>query len=95
MTDHVLAHALDQKPQLIEALKALVACPSVGADPAMAQSMEDARQIIETRLDTMTFQNRRRLTPANGTGQPAIFAERMDAPGKPTASNTTSRGSDE
>jgi acetylornithine deacetylase/succinyl-diaminopimelate desuccinylase-like protein len=84
MTDPVLAHALDQKSQLIETLKALVACPSVGADPAMAQSMEDARQIIETRLDTMAFQNRRRLTPANGTGQPAIFAERMDAPGKPT-----------
>lgn len=84
MTDPVLAHALDQQGHLIEVLKTLVACPSVGADPAMAQGMEDARQIIEARLDAMAFQNRQRLTPAGGTGQPAIFAERMDAPGKPT-----------
>jgi|TARA_B110000908_G_scaffold163746_1_gene210750 acetylornithine deacetylase/succinyl-diaminopimelate desuccinylase-like protein len=84
MTDPVLAHALDQTYQLVETLKAFVACPSVGADPAMEQGMEDARQIIETRLDQMAFQNRRRLAPANEMGHPAIFAERMDAPGKPT-----------
>jgi acetylornithine deacetylase/succinyl-diaminopimelate desuccinylase-like protein len=84
MTDPVLAHALDHQPQLIEALKTLVACPSVGADPAMAQGMEDARQLIEARLASMGFQNRKRLTPADGSGQPAIYGERMDAPGKPT-----------
>jgi acetylornithine deacetylase/succinyl-diaminopimelate desuccinylase-like protein len=84
MTDPVLAHALDHQPQLIEALKTLVSCPSVGADPAMAQGMEDARQIIEARLDAMTFQNRQRLTPEDGDGQPAIYGERMDAPGRPT-----------
>jgi acetylornithine deacetylase/succinyl-diaminopimelate desuccinylase-like protein len=84
MTDPVLAHALDRRPQLIESLKNLVACPSVGADPAMAQGMEDARRIIEARLDAMAFQNRQRLTPADRGGQPSIFAERMDAPGRPT-----------
>lgn len=84
MTDPVLAHALDRQPQLIEILKALVACPSVGADPALAQGMEAARRIIETRLDAMAFQNRQRLTPTDGSGHPAIFAERADAPGKPT-----------
>jgi acetylornithine deacetylase/succinyl-diaminopimelate desuccinylase-like protein len=84
MTDPVLAHALNQSPQLIETLKALVACPSVGADPAMAQGMEDARQIIEARLDAMGFQHRQRLTPADGSGEPAIYGERMDAPGRPT-----------
>lgn len=84
MTDPVLAHALDRQPELIETLKALVACPSVGADPAMAQGMEDARQIIEAHLDAMGFQNRQRLTPDDGSGQPAIYAERRDAPGKPT-----------
>ena len=47
MTDPVLAHALGHKTALIEALKDLVACPSVGADPAMAQGMEDARALIE------------------------------------------------
>ena len=83
-TDHVLAHALAQQSQLIEALKDLVSCPSVGADPAMAKGMEDARLIVGARLDTMAFQNRQRLTPADGSGQPAIYAERLDAPGKPT-----------
>lgn len=84
MTDPVLAHALDRQPQLIDALKALVACPSVGADPAMAQGMEDARRIIEARLDAMGFDSRQRLTPPDGSGQPAIYAERLDAPGTPT-----------
>ncbi|MBT8476177.1 MAG: M20/M25/M40 family metallo-hydrolase [Alphaproteobacteria bacterium] len=84
MNDPVLAHALNQKPALIETLKTLVACPSVGADPAMAQGMEDARTLIEARLDAMRFQNRQRLPPADTGGQPAIYAERMDAPGKPT-----------
>ncbi|MCY0096792.1 M20/M25/M40 family metallo-hydrolase [Hoeflea ulvae] len=83
-TDPVLSHALARQPELIETLKALVACPSVGADPAMAQGMENARRIIETRLVGMGFQHRRRLSPADGSGQPAIYAERLDAPGKPT-----------
>lgn len=84
VTDPVLAHARARQPQLIAALKTLVACPSVGADPAMAPGMEDARRLIEARLAAMGFCNIRRLTPADGRGQPAIFAERLDAPGKPT-----------
>jgi acetylornithine deacetylase/succinyl-diaminopimelate desuccinylase-like protein len=84
MTDPVLAHALDRQPELIETLKTLVACPSVGADPTMAQGTEDARRIVESLLDAMGFRNTRRLTPADGHGQPALYAERIDAPGKPT-----------
>jgi len=42
MSDPVLDHALARKPALIAALKTLVSFPSVGADPAMAQGMEDA-----------------------------------------------------
>lgn len=84
MTDAVLSHALERQPQLIDALKILVAFPSVGADPAMDQGMEEARQFIEVRIEQMGFKNRQRLSPADGSGQPAIYAERMDAPGKPT-----------
>ncbi|MEM6635763.1 MAG: M20/M25/M40 family metallo-hydrolase [Pseudomonadota bacterium] len=84
MDDPVLAHAFEHEPGLIEAIKVLVSCPSVGADPAMAQGMEDARRLIEARLDDMGFQNRQRLSPADGGGQAALYAERMDAPGKPT-----------
>ncbi|GGA13636.1 M20/M25/M40 family metallo-hydrolase [Neptunicoccus cionae] len=84
MKDSVLNHALDQQPRLIETLKTLVACPSVGADPAMAEGMEDARNLLETRLAEMGFQNRQRLTPPDGSGQPALYGERLEAPGKPT-----------
>ena len=84
MSDPVLDHALDRQAHLIDGLKALVACPSVGADPAMAQGMEDARRLIEERLDAMAFANRTRLSPPDGTGQPSIYAERLDAPGAPT-----------
>ena len=84
MTDPVLDHALAHKAQLIDALKSLVAKPSVGVDPAMAKGMEDARQFIEERLGVMGFQNIQRLTPQSGSGQPALFGQRLDAPGKPT-----------
>ena len=84
MTDPVLAHARAARPELIAALGALVACPSVGADPAMASAMEAARTLIETRLDAMGLANRQRLLPPSGTGQPAIFAESPGAPDRPT-----------
>ena len=50
MSDPVLAHALAHQSDTIDRLKALVACPSVGADPAMAEGMEDARQLIKPAL---------------------------------------------
>ncbi len=84
MSDPVFSYALENKPGLVAALKALAACASVGADPAMSSGMEDARKLIEARLDAMGFRNRQRLTPADGSGHPSIFAERTDAPERPT-----------
>ena len=84
MSDAVLEYALNKRASLIEELKQLVACSSVGADPAMADGMEKARQLIEQKLDQMGFQKRQRLVSGDGSGQPAIFAERFDAPDKPT-----------
>ena len=81
MSDRVLTNALSRQSALIESLAALVACPSVGADPAMAGGMEEARHLIETRLDSMGFRNRQRLSAADQAGQPAIYADRIDAPG--------------
>ncbi|WP_112321685.1 M20/M25/M40 family metallo-hydrolase [Oceanibium sediminis] len=84
MTDPVLAHALAQRPELIEGLKTLVSCASVGADPAMAEGMEAARRLIEARLERMGFANLQRLAPDGvANGQPSLYAERLDAPGKP------------
>ncbi|MEW9920253.1 M20/M25/M40 family metallo-hydrolase [Marimonas sp. MJW-29] len=84
MTDPVLAHAHAHETDLVEGLKTLVSFPSVGADPAMAEGMENARRFVEARLEAMGFDNRQRLTPADGSGQAAIYGERLDAPGKPT-----------
>ena len=84
MKDPVLDYALGHKPAFLEDLKTLVACPSVGADPAMAEGMEAARVQIEARIDRMGFRNRQRLNSQKKGGQPAIYAERLDAPGKPT-----------
>ena len=81
-TDPVLARALSRRHALRACLGALVACPSVGADPAQAEGMEVARRLIEARLVEMGFVNLRRLQ--SGDGQPAIHAERLDAPGRPT-----------
>mgnify|MGYP001268250180 CR=1 FL=1 len=84
MYDPVLAHAKKNEPKLIEFIKKLVACASIGVDPKMAKGMEDVRILIEEILETIGFQNCQRLLPANGSGQPAIYADRLDAPEKPT-----------
>lgn len=84
MTDPVLTYAHAHQPQLIADLKTLVSYASVGADPAMALGMEDARHFIEARITAMGFANAQRLTPPDGSGQAALYAERLDAPGKPT-----------
>ncbi len=84
MTDPVLTYAHAHQPQLITDLKTLVSYASVGADPAMALGMEDARHFIEARITAMGFANAQRLTPPDGSGQAALYAERLDAPGKPT-----------
>jgi acetylornithine deacetylase/succinyl-diaminopimelate desuccinylase-like protein len=84
MTDPVLTYAHAHEPQLIADLKTFVSYPSVGADPTMAQGMEDARYFIEARIKAMGFANAQRLTPPDGSGQAALYAEWLDAPGKPT-----------
>ena len=84
MTDPVLTHALSGEEALVADLKSLVACPSVGADPALADGMEAARRLIEARLADMGLTACQRLHPADGSGEPALYGERMDAPGRPT-----------
>lgn len=84
MTDPVLTYAHASQSRLIDDLKTLVSFPSVGADPAMAQGMEDARSFIKARIEKMGFKNCQRLTPPDGSGQASLYGERLDAPGKPT-----------
>lgn len=62
-------------------IAALVAQPSVSADPAFADGMEGARRLLEARLAELGFVGGRRL---DGGGHPALYAERLSAPGRPT-----------
>jgi hypothetical protein len=71
VTDPVPVYALERPPLLIDALTTLVACPSVGADPAMAPGMEVARCLIEIRLHAMAFRNPQRPTPLPASPPPA------------------------
>ncbi|MDU8946255.1 dipeptidase [Ovoidimarina sediminis] len=84
MTDAVLDHALGQRDAFLARLSALVAQPSVGADPAYADGMESARRLLESRLADAGFQGLRRLTALDGSGQPAIYAEWLGAEDAPT-----------
>ncbi|MDT8345836.1 MAG: M20/M25/M40 family metallo-hydrolase [Thermohalobaculum sp.] len=84
MSDPVLGHALAGRDALIARLEALIRCPSVGVDPAAAEGMEAARRLIETWAVEAGFSGLRRLSAPDGSGQPAIYAERCDAPGRPT-----------
>lgn len=84
MTDSVLDHALLGLDRLQSDIAALVAAESVGADPARADGMEAARLLLENRLKGAGYSGITRLTPADGSGQPAIYAEQLDAPGAPT-----------
>ena len=84
MINPVLDHALSERPAMTERLRAFIACPSVGADPAFSKGMEDARRFLETYLAEAGFDAVSRLTPPDGGGQPALYAEWLGAPGSPT-----------
>ncbi len=84
MNDPVLDHALGQRDALLDRLGALIACRSVGADPAFADGMESARRLLEARLAEGGFTGIDRLSNPDGSGQPAIYAEWLGAPGAPT-----------
>ena len=81
MSNPVLAHALARRDEIIDGLCELIRCPSVGADPAFAGGLEDARKLIEKRIGDMGFSNLQRL---DGGGQPALYAEWNGAEGRPT-----------
>jgi len=79
--DPVLAHALASRPALRADLNALIACPSVGADPGREPGMEAARRRLEALIAAMGFTNPQRL---DAGGKPALYAEHCEAPGAPT-----------
>jgi len=81
MSDAVIAHLADQRDAILERLKALLRIPSVSTDPAFAPHMQAAREFLLQRLRDGGLRNVQLL---DGGGQPAVFGEWLDAPGKPT-----------
>ncbi|MGI9419609.1 MAG: dipeptidase [Geminicoccaceae bacterium] len=81
MTDPVLAFCLADRDAFLARLTALIREPSVSTDPAFEAGMEGARRLLETRLKAAGFQKVRRL---DAGGHPALYAEWLDAPVRPT-----------
>lgn len=81
MSEAVIAHLATRRDAILERLKTLLAMPSVSTDPQFAPGMRDAREFLLARLRELGLRNVQAL---DGGGQPAVFAEWTDAPGKPT-----------
>jgi acetylornithine deacetylase/succinyl-diaminopimelate desuccinylase-like protein len=80
-TDPVRAFLAAERPAIVERIKAFVRLQSVSADPAYAEGMAAARAFLIERLTAMGLHGARLL----GDGpRPAVYAERLDAPGRPT-----------
>ena len=81
MSDPVLEKLLGDRDAIIARLFDFVRHPSVGADPAYSAGMDGARYFLLERLRALGFRNTQSLEAG---GQPAIYGEWLDAPGKPT-----------
>jgi acetylornithine deacetylase/succinyl-diaminopimelate desuccinylase-like protein len=81
MTDPVLSRLQGEREAILARLDTFVRHPSVGADPAYADGMKGAQSFLLDRLEAMGLRNVQRLEAG---GQPAIYGEWLDAPGKPT-----------
>jgi acetylornithine deacetylase/succinyl-diaminopimelate desuccinylase-like protein len=81
MSEAVIAHLVSQRDAILERLKVLLRMPSVSTDPQFAAGMRGAREFLLTRLRDLGLKNVQAL---DGGGQPAVFAEWTDAPGKAT-----------
>ncbi|MFK8081510.1 MAG: dipeptidase [Granulosicoccus sp.] len=79
--DPVLQACLSCKDRLLDNLRHYVSCQSVSTDPAYEAGMENARQWLEHYLADSGFEQVRRL---DAEGHPALFAQWLNAPGKPT-----------
>ncbi|QQA44309.1 M20/M25/M40 family metallo-hydrolase [Pelagovum pacificum] len=81
MSDRVTDLLSTRMDAIVSRLSDYVACQSVSADPAFEPGMESARQFLETRLAEIGLDNVQRL---DGGGHPAVYADWLHAPGKPT-----------
>lgn len=81
MTDAIIDHLAARQDDIVAWLKTFLRIPSVSADTAFAQGMNDAREFLVGRLREIGLQDVRLL---DGGGEPAVYGEWNGAPGKPT-----------
>jgi acetylornithine deacetylase/succinyl-diaminopimelate desuccinylase-like protein len=82
MPDPVIDRLTGERDAILDRLIALLRIPSVSTDPAFAPHMDAARDFLLRRLSGLGLQNVQLLD--GGTGQPAVYAEWLGAPGRPT-----------
>jgi acetylornithine deacetylase/succinyl-diaminopimelate desuccinylase-like protein len=82
MPDAVIAHLAAERPAILDRLKALLRIPSVSTDPAFAPAMQEARDFLLDRLRGIGLHDVQLLD--GGSGQPAVFGQWTEAPGRPT-----------
>ena len=84
MTDHrqaALDYASQHKTDFLDALKGLVAIPSVSTDPQSNPDVQHAAEWVAARLEALGM-DRVAVTPTEG--HPLVYGEWLGAPGKPT-----------
>ncbi|MCP5152626.1 MAG: dipeptidase [Ectothiorhodospiraceae bacterium] len=79
--DRVRAHLEATYPAFLERLHAFLRLPSVSTDPAYARGMADARALLVERLTAAGFEHVRTIAAG---GHPAVYADWLHAPGRPT-----------
>ncbi len=81
MTDPVLDHLETERDRILERLLDFVRIPSVSTDPAYADGMAEARELLRLRLVGMGLSGVRLL---DGGGHPAVFGECRAGDDRPT-----------
>ncbi|MEF2278096.1 dipeptidase [Deinococcus sp. YIM 134068] len=77
--------ALHDRQQAERELFDLLRIPSVSADPTHTEDMGRAAEFLRAKLESLGFAARVDATEHSGkAGHPVVYAERLEAPGKPT-----------
>ena len=71
----------EHRPRLLDELFQLLRAPSVSTDPAYAEGIRQAAEILQSRLTRIGLRNVQLL---DGGGHKAVYGEYLEAPGTPT-----------
>jgi acetylornithine deacetylase/succinyl-diaminopimelate desuccinylase-like protein len=78
--DPILKHVDSQRPKALEDLKELLRIPSVSTDPARKGDIARAAALVARHMEAAGL--KAEVIPT--AGHPAVYGERLAAPGKPT-----------